>query len=92
MPLPVGLPNLEDQKLLLEVEFRLICGYIINLVNLFVLDTDDGGLALGLVLAEGLNLDGLTLDKDADAVVGDEAVALALDAVAPADDLILSSS
>jgi hypothetical protein len=89
MPLPVGLPNFEDQKLLLEVKFLLICGYIINFIKLLILDADDGGLALGLVLAEGLDLDGLTLDEDADAVVGDEAVSIALDAVAPADDLIL---
>ncbi len=89
MPLSVGFSNFEYQKLFLEVYLSLVSCHVIYLVELLVFDADDGDLAFCLVFAEGLHFDGLTFNKYADAVVGDEAIPLPLDAITPADDFVL---
>lgn len=89
MPLSIGFSNFEDQKFFLEIKLSLLCGYIIDLVKLLIFDADDGGPALGLVFAEGLHLDGLAFNEDADAIIGYKGISFTFDAITPADDFVL---
>lgn len=85
----VGFPYLEDEVILPEAQAVLFGGDVVDAVEVFVLDADDGSLILGCVLPEGLDLGGLAFDEDADAVFGDGRVAPAFESVAAVDDFVL---